>query len=273
MDSNVLFSITTQPELEGRELRSMKPDKNGVFRGVPLNVLGITSRNNISYDQESVIRCITNVSGRFRNGVAEGNMEGEWGHPLITKKEDIARLLYIDRTRISHYICGIYGKKSASGDFIIIYGDVVPFGPYGKYLEEGFEDPKRDVSFSIRSAARVTGTDGPITYKSMLAVVTFDAEGTPGYRETNARYADPSVSAATESMSISVDEADVRSAFEHMASVGMESVVRDQQILDIFQANSVKIRETINGVYDPKTKALITPQGPVSVFASCFGNK
>lgn len=267
MNNDLIFSIATQAILDGRELRSMKPNAKGVYEGIPLMVLNTTSRNNVFYDPQSVVNCIKNVAGKFANGIGEGNLEGEWGHPLIVGKEDLPRLLWIDRTKVSHYFTKVEAK--AAGDHIVIYGDVVPFGPYGQYLREAFEDPKRDVSFSVRSIARETGRSGSTVYKTILAINTFDAVDTPGFKEANARFASQP-SAGNESMEIMVGMDEARAILDDLHGTPMESIITDQQLLDILGANSVRIRESITGVFDPKTKAIITQNGARSVFGACF---
>ena len=47
MDKQVVFSISTQLEMEGRQLQAIKPDKNGVYKGIPLTVIGVASRNRV----------------------------------------------------------------------------------------------------------------------------------------------------------------------------------------------------------------------------------
>lgn len=270
MDNNMVFSISTQMVLEGRELKSVEPDSEGVYRGIPLTAIGINSRNNVNYDPRSVVRCITTVTNRFNVNLVEGNLEGEWGHPLVTKKEELPRLLYIDRTRISHYFRHVYAKKSASGDYIIVYGDLVAFGPYGQYLRESFADKKRNTCFSLRSAAKVTGTDGPITYKEMLALVTFDAVDGPGFAIAGKRNSDIDAVQSMEAIDIPADREDLKASMEALKLSGVESIITDNQLLDIFQSNQIRIRENVVAVYDEKAHALITPKGRSSLFGTCF---
>lgn len=266
MNNNVVFSISTSLEMEGRQLKAVKPDKDGVYKGIPLTVIGIASRNRVNYERGSVLNCITNASGRFTANVTSGDMEGEWGHPLIATKDDLSRLLYIDRTKVSHYFKRVYGVEN--NDVIMVYGDVVPFGPFGSYLKASFEDPKRNTSFSLRSAARVTGQSGNITNKTMLALVTFDAVDGPGFLQASKRFRDES---ATESIDIDVNKEDYVGACESLAAVGQESIITDQMVLDAFGCDCIRVRnkvlaKTVNGQY-------VGPNGNESLFGAMFGNK
>lgn len=275
MSSNVVFSISTEMEMEGRQLKAVKPNKDGIYEGIPLAVLGCKSRNNVTYETDSVISCLTDGSGRFASNVATGDMEGEWGHPFLHGDATLDRLLYIDRTRLSHYFTKVYGKKTDDG-LIMIYGDVKPFGPYGQYLKESFEDPNRNTSFSLRSAAVKTGVSNGVTNKKMLALITFDAVDGPGFLKASKRFRDPDV--ATESLGldldpyrgydveIPVDREKFMHAQESLKTAGLESLITSQAILDAFQCDKVIIREKIyakDGI-----GKLLNPDGTV---ASPFG--
>ena len=83
MADNVIFSISTEMEMEGRKLKAIKPDKDGIYRGIPLTVIGVNSRNNVNYEKESVMQCLTDAQSRFAANVKTGDMEGEWGHPFL----------------------------------------------------------------------------------------------------------------------------------------------------------------------------------------------
>ena len=78
MDSKVVFSISTDLEFRGRQLKAIKPDKDGVYKGIPLTVIGLNSRNGVNYDRDSVISCLTDPKSRFVMNVKSGDLEGEW---------------------------------------------------------------------------------------------------------------------------------------------------------------------------------------------------
>lgn len=282
MADNVVFSISTEMEMEGRVLKAIKPDKNGIYRGIPLTVIGTHSRNNVNYEKESVLKCLTDTNSRFAANVKSGDMEGEWGHPLLNGKECLDRLLYIDRTKVSHCFTKVYGKES--NGLIIIYGDVKPFGPYKQSLIDSFEDPTRNTSFSLRSAAVKTGQDpAGIVQKKMLALVTFDAVDGPGFLQASKRFQDPAVAnAATEGMSIqtrpqllnvdfTVNRKQFMDVVEYRKASGMESVILDQCVLDAFGCDKLTIKEKV--MIPVGHKQFVDSNGTnVSLFDTCFGS-
>jgi len=280
MADNVVFSISTEMEMDGRQLKAIKPNKDGVYQGIPLTVIGCNSRNNVNYEKESVLKCLTDAQSRFCANVKTGDMEGEWGHPLLTGDKCLDRLLYIDRTRVSHFFTRVYGKED--NGMIIIYGDVKPFGPYKQCLIDSFEDPTRNTSFSLRSAAVKTGTDASgITQKKMLALVTFDAVDGPGFLMASKRYRDPSI--ATESFEAKVEKARLNVDFkvsrkqfldvqEARKAAGLESVIVDQRVLDAFGCDKITIKEKVTVKYAGHKQFVDMEGKNISLFDTCFGS-
>ena len=279
MAGNVVFSISTEMEMDGRQLKAIKPNKDGVYQGIPLTVIGCNSRNNVNYEKESVLKCLTDAQSRFCANVKTGDMEGEWGHPFLTGDKCLDRLLYIDRTRVSHFFTKVYGKEE--NGLIIIYGDVKPFGPYGKYLTDAFQDPTRNTSFSLRSAAVKTGVDAAgITQKKMLALVTFDAVDGPGFLMASKRYRDQAV--ATESMETLIDKTRLNVDFkvtrkqfldcqEARKAAGFESVITDQRVLDAFGCDKITIKEKVIS-YAGHKQFVDQAGNNISLFDTCFGS-
>ena len=117
-NKSLAFSVQTMQTVLGNGLKSIKPDKDGVFKGVPLAVIGKPSRNNVIYDQNSFIESITNPNTRFYKSLVEGGLEGEWGHPTnigLNNKDAIMRTMQIDGSRVSHYFTKVYAKKTKDG--------------------------------------------------------------------------------------------------------------------------------------------------------------
>ena len=280
MADNVVFSISTEMEMDGRQLKAVKPNKDGVYQGIPLTVIGCNSRNNVNYEKESVLKCLTDAQSRFCANVKTGDMEGEWGHPLLKGNDCLDRLLYIDRTRVSHFFTRVYGKEE--NGLIIIYGDVKPFGPYKQCLIDSFEDPTRNTSFSLRSAAVKTGQDASgITQKKMLALVTFDAVDGPGFLMASKRYRDPSI--ATESFEAKVEKTRLNVDFkvnrkqfldvqEAHKAAGFESVIIDQRVLDAFGCDKITIKEKVTVKYAGHKQFVDMEGKNISLFDTCFGS-
>lgn len=280
MANKVIFSIQTQLEMEGRQLKGLTPNKDGVFTGIPLTVLGTHSRNMVNYDKSSMLQCITDPHSNIAQAVTEGNLEGEWGHPMLDNDKSINRLLRIERTLVSHRIIKLYGVDDPSTGLTIVYGDIKPYGPYGKYLKDSFEDPTINTAFSLRSAAIKTSVQDGITYKRVLALVTFDAVGTPGFLRASKRYRDINAlesldnSKAIEQIvkdgdvEIEVTKDQFMKARESVTKeAGLETIITDQRVLDAFCCDKVTVKDTVlsrsNGCFFDGGKK-------VSIFDKCF---
>jgi hypothetical protein len=286
MSHNLLFSIQTLNVMPGGALKGIEPDQSGVYRAVPVAVIGKPSRNNVLYDPNSFVNAMTDTRSRFYKNLTEGNLEGEWGHPLQSSnpKEAIQRTLTIDRTKVSHYFSRINTENSACGKYIVVYADIVPNGPYGEFLKESFSDPKRNTSFSLRSltsAPRAIG--GGISSKAIVAMVTFDAVDGPGFEEASKRYM-----VGNEGFNFQTEDKKRNFKFDTDDEVAAEMTVQEivqfpefakvvgfeniqcQEILDRLESEKVTItREVIiEGIYDEAQKAIITPDGKASVFHS-----
>lgn len=279
-ESNVVFSISTELRMDGRELKAVKPNKDGVYTGIPLTVIGCNSRNNVNYEKQSVLKCLTDAQSRFCANVKTGDMEGEWGHPLLTGDKCLDRLLYIDRTRVSHFFTRVYGKEE--NGLIIIYGDIKPFGPYKQSLIDSFEDPTRNTSFSLRSAAVKTGQDASgIVQKKMLALVTFDAVDGPGFLMASKRYRDPAISTEsfktritprTLDVDFSVNRKQYLDSQEYRKASGFESFeILDQRVLDAFGCDKITVKEKV--ISSVGHKQFVDSKGTnISLFDHCFGS-
>lgn len=277
--NKVIFEVATELEMNGRQLKALKPDKDGIYKGIPLTVIGQKSRNNVYYDPQSVIQCMTDPNSRFVMNLKSGDLEGEWGHPLLSSKdpnEIVGRLLYLDRKCVSHHFTRVYAEDIGGGKYIV-YGDVKPSGPYGKTLSENFQDPTRNVSFSLRSATTVTGQRDGITFKKMLVLFTFDAVDGPGYAEACKRYQHAGVEGLETSfgddgacVEYSASKKDFLSALESFKLAGHESKIVDQRILDVFGCDEVVVKDRVLRRIGPSGYA--NPDGTrVSLFDHAFG--
>lgn len=279
MDNKVVFSISTEVEMNGRKLQSLKPNKDGIYTGIPLTVLGLTSRNNVCYDRNSVLSCLTDENSRFVLNLKSGDLEGEWGHPLLpvtSKEEMVARLLYLDRKCVSHHFTRVYGKEDPQTGYMIIYGDIKPSGPYKQELIDNFADPTRNVSFSLRSATAIDKKENGVTYKRMLMMFTFDAVDGPGYAEACKRFRDPALeSLCNESQTeLTIEtEADKQQYLAACAAVGVtgqESKIVDQRVLDAFGCDEVRIKEKVL-CKTSKGQFVDSAGHAVSLFDTAFG--
>lgn len=249
-NGQLVMSISTmEVDDGGAELKSLHPDQNGIFRNIPMMVLGETSRNGEYYDPRSAQEAMTNEKTRFAANIKDGNQEGEWGHPF--EKDNLRRIVYIDRTRVSHFISGIRFHQTQNGK-TIVYGDVGPTGPFGQYLKESFEDPNRNTSFSIRALSQKLGKNK----KAVKIMVTFDAVDGPGFKEASKRYADQ---AAIEDLSVE----DVMDALQDKSELFVTESISDQEIHDLLGTSGVKIHNRYFSAYDERTGSLIKPDSNV----------
>jgi hypothetical protein len=278
--SNIIFSIQTLQTDGGGSLKSVKPSADGVYCDVPVAVIGLPSRNRAVYDLETTLAAMSDPSSRFYKNLAEGNLEGEWGHPklppVLTKEDKIAaimRTLTIDRECVSHYFTKIRTQKASNGSHVVVFADVVPFGPYGKYLQESFADAKRNTCFSLRSlTSDPTPLPNGCALKKMKMLVTFDAVDGPGFEMASKRYMP-----GTESYAIADEQLLTASVSEIIQfpsfakAVGYESI-DSPELLDMLQTDKICIKKEfiLEGIFDPDKKVIVTAKGQQSLFHTLF---
>ena len=246
LNNNFKFSCSAMPTINGHELKNIKPDADGAYE-VVVGAVGCPTRNNVIYDTESLIQAMNEPSGRFNICLRDGNLSGEYGHPVIKTKDDLNRLMLIDEKYISHYFTKIWVDDKP----IMLHGlegypiraKVVPTGPYGETLKKQLEDPHHNTAFSIRSLCLpMQGNDNRYEYRRVQIVVTFDAVHAPGFEIASKRYV-----GGTESFSeVNVDYDDVKGAIDSNVTAGMESVT----MANINDLNRIagKKKFTMNGV-------------------------
>ena len=260
--SNVAFDISSALYTDGGS-KALTPDANGVYKSFPVMVLGKTSRNGKNYDVESMVFAITNPSSVFYKKLHAGQLQGEYGHPFVTEEKDLARIAMVDPTKVSHVIHRVYCSPSTERGNTIVYADIQPFGPYGKYLDESFKSPHINTAFSLRSLVAQTGTnaDGSINQR-VTALITIDAVDAPGYAEAS------KVFVSDEGLTVKVKN--LEKNMKTLANVcGCESI-DDQQLLDMLQVNKVSINRKVCGILNSQGKYVNTGIGKVSVFHELF---
>lgn len=260
--SNVAFDISSALYTDGGS-KALTPDANGVYKSFPVMCLGKTSRNGKNYDVESMVFAITNNSSVFYKKLHAGQLMGEYGHPFVTEEKDLARIAMVDPTKVSHVIHRVYCSPTTEKGNTIVYADIQPFGPYGKFLDDSFKSPHINTAFSLRSLVSQTGTnaDGSINQR-VTALITIDAVDAPGYAEASKVYV------SDEGLTVNIDN--LENNMSTLASVcGCESI-DDQQLLDILQVNKVSINRKVCGILNTSGKYINTGVGKVSVFHELF---
>lgn len=228
LSPNLKFSCGALPIANGYQVKSLTPDENGCY-DVVLGCVGAPTRANVIYESDSLVKAMSDSDSRFNICLRDGNLFGEWGHPVINGKNDIPRLLRIDEKYISHLFVKIWiddkpifikGKEGYP-----IRAKVKPMGPYGDVLEKSLKDPLANTAFSIRSLCLPsTGPDRQYEYRKVQMVITFDAVNAPGFEMATKRYV-----TAQESFEMNIEKDEMMKAV--VQSEGMESLmVTDKQV-------------------------------------------
>jgi hypothetical protein len=260
--ANIAFDISSALYVEGAQ-NGITPDKNGVYRNFPIMVLGKVSRNNKEYEVSSMVEALTSPSSIFFKKLKMGQLQGEYGHPLVLTEKDLPRIAVVDPTKVSHAIHNVKCGETTEKGYRIVYADIEPCGPYGKYLKESLDNPRMNTAFSLRSLVAKIGTSGNIIKQRVTALITIDAVDAPGYAEAS-KVRVPSM----EGMSLDIEHPE--NHLEELAvACGCESV-DDQQLLDALQVNKVEIRHQINGIVDQFGRVLKTTDGKKSIFHEMF---
>ena len=249
LPSNLKFACSILKNIDGHEIKALKPDADGCYP-VVLGALGGPTRNLVMYDPESVLQAM-GPDTKFNISLQNGYLFGELGHPDIYGKgpngmDDIRRLLTIREDKVSHLFTEIHiDEKPIMVDGSLGYpirAKVKPMGPYGEVLRKSLEDPMCNTAFSIRTLCRpMAGDDKRYTYRKVETLVTFDAVCAPGYALAAKRYV-PGVESFSE---IDVSREELLDAV-HTAEAGMESgfMLTDKDIARIFNLPTRKVGNT-----------------------------
>lgn len=246
---NYNVSIETLPSFNGGSLTPIKKSKDG-FYTVCVGQLGpAPTRSGVVYDEESLLEALTDQNSRFNICLRDGNLCGEYGHPVCEKREDIPRLLRIDEHYKSHYFRRIYVDthpiQNRGATTRRLMAELKPCGPYGDILQKELDDPCHNTAFSIRTLCLpITGPDPNLQYRKVQLLITFDAVHAPGYDLTSKRH---SQVAGTESFDynrfakpkeLEIFKSDLESCVEY-GNTGTEALtmVTDADIYRLFIGN------------------------------------
>lgn len=262
--TQLYFSIQTLQNMDGKSLKALTPDKNGVYHDVPVAVLDKVSRNNKYYEPDSVIKCIVDPSSRFNLCLREGALCGEYGHPFVEHNDsEIERIAKIEQTRVSHHFLKVYSKDA--GDNVIIYTDLKPSGPYGDILDRDFKDPTLNNGFSLRSLCAKISMDGVVMRQKMLMLVTFDAETGCGYPEASKRY-----SLSNEGLSIETSIDALVANRSALINTGLESIT-NERVFDMLGTDKVAVLNKEELICEVASSKFYNNNGPVSLFHKLYG--
>jgi len=192
------FVIETLVVREGRKLGKPEMNPEGRYLGIPIAVLGGTSRNRTYYIVDDFLKQLTDKDSYFRMMLEDGTLYGEYGHPDLSmyllpngqpdNNRICQRLMLVDEKNHSHHMNNVRVNKEPEKDGTkLIYADILPCGKWGPYLKESFESPLMNTSFSLRSIA-VSNMVNDIIYRSMKKFITADAVTAGGYAQASKRF-------------------------------------------------------------------------------------
>jgi len=225
------FVIETFKSFRGRSLRSIKPDSDGYYNGVPIAVIGIPSDNRAFYEPESFVRSLN--QDPFHRKLTMGGLNGEVQHPDLPVGKlgpnDLKRLFKIDQTLVSTYFRKIYLAEKLETGGRIVRADMKPHGPYGQYTEEKLNDPNMGYAASLRAACSERyDPKSDLLIRTIGQMVTFDNADSGGYIEASKYYI-----GGTESIEINMNDYYVRDKESGRLIAACEEV-KDLEILKIF---------------------------------------
>ena len=257
--SQISFDISSALMLESNQ-KTLKPDKNGIYKDIPFMVLGKVSANKKDYEINSMVDSIADPKSMFYRKLVSGQLEGEWWHPLTGNDEAaLSRIIKIERNNVSHHIHRVYTGKPTEKGHIIVYGDIEPTGPYGKYLEESLQNPRINTAFSLRSLVANMGEKDGVIKQRVIVLVTIDAVDAPGYAEASKVHVQ-----GFEGLSVPVDK--------HIDIIkqefGLENL-NDQQLCDLLEQDKVTICRSKYSV-DVTNKTLNTATNKKPIFHELF---
>ena len=169
----------------------LKPDASGYYTTVIGGLNAINSSGHWYSDAARYIFTGEDNNNILQRRIKAGNLCGEAGHPKPTpgmSNDDFKyRLLTIDEKCVSHHIRRIYlddsfGKNNpeyGNDKMIGIIAEVKPDGPYGPALQSAFDNPDRNVCFSIRGFTDDAIKNGR-RVRTLFEVVSFDWVIEPG---------------------------------------------------------------------------------------------
>ena len=258
--SHVQFRIDTLVVNNGKPFKSMKPDEDGYFVGLPLAGLGFPTRNKTFYDVDAFVHCMTNPNSGFYKRLSSGQLFGEKGHPdieAIPPQLRMKRMLQIDEKNHAVHYRNVYSDSNTlpNGGKLVL-GDLKPFGAGKQEVLDTLESPWMNTAFSLRSISDNRLING-ISHRRMKNLVTFDWVGTGGFAEASKQYSPTSAMEDFEAYSLDIDENTLT-----MNGFSMESFC-DTDLNDVLGTNQVvhisKTRDVI--IMDPYHKDRLFMKG------------
>lgn len=185
---NISFRVETLFTANGNKVGRIKPDENGIYKGLPMMVMGQVTQQNTYYDPQSMMDQITNPESRFNIIYKQGKLYGEYGHPVFLGMADsdkLQRLVTVDESRTSHLFTGLYTDPASRDGTVVLRGDVKPTGPFGSVFKESLDDPVVNTAFSLRAYVSTDMRPNGLKYRTVRQLTTWDTVGASGYATTD----------------------------------------------------------------------------------------
>ena len=206
----------------------LKPDADGYYE---LIVGGLNAYNSSGefYTLESACQLFESSSILMRR-ISKGALKSELGHPKIkpgmTNDQFLQRILTLEETNISGHFSEIwldhqYGKKNpqcGNPELVAIMAKVRPSGPHGPALEASLNNPKENVSFSVRGLTDNYYQKGKCI-RVLTTIVTFDQVVEQGIPQAN-KWDAPALESLSEQI---VTEDSLRRIVEDRSPIAVES--------------------------------------------------
>ena len=194
MPRNISFRVETMytGKKGSPRVGRVKPTEDGVYKGMPLMVLGQVTQQNTYYDPQSVMDQITNPASRFNIVYKQQKCGGEYGHPLfygLSDSDKIQRLTTVQEDKMSHIFTGIYTDSPSADGTVVLRGDVKPTGPYGAVFKESLDDPVVNTAFSLRAYVDTKVQSNGLKFRTVRSLVTWDVVGASGFATTDKGHA------------------------------------------------------------------------------------
>lgn len=185
---NISFRCETMFAGKQNTVGRLKPDENGIYKGLPMMVLGQVTQQNTYYDPQSIMDQITNPNSRFNMIYTQGKAYGEYGHPTfygMSDKDMLNRLVAIDEKNVSHVFTGLYTDRPASDGTVVLRADLKPTGPMGAVFKESLDDPVVNTAFSLRAYVNTDMRPNGLKLRTVRSLTTWDTVGPSGYATTD----------------------------------------------------------------------------------------
>jgi hypothetical protein len=190
---NISFRVETLFAKNNNRVGRVIPDENGIYKGLPMMVLGQVTQQKTYYDPQSMIDQITNPNTRFNMVLRQGKLAGEYGHPsfigMMSESDQLQRLVTVDEKSTSHIFTSLYTDPLTPEGNIVVRGDIKPTGPMGSVLKDSLDDPVINTAFSLRAYVDTKMNPDGVKYRTVRSLVTFDCVTSSGFFGTDKSHA------------------------------------------------------------------------------------